>query len=136
MPWWGYLAIYVVGYLATARVIYSMLVRDAIEEAEEKNRKLNHDRTGRPYQIRSKGYEFDEEEQGLCLGKAVGLGALWPLVITVGPAIAFIGRTTKAEKDMKRRADEAKELEALRKQAKELGLPFPNIDIKPLGETP
>lgn len=132
MAWYWYAAIYVAGYIVAWRIGYSKGIADDLAqlEIENENIRAKNRKSRSPFdqQEERKLRTRDREENA---GFAAAAAAIWPLLAVIVPAYLFATRTTPAEKRYSKREADRKELVSLRKQAKELGLPFPEVDNEP-----
>lgn len=128
MPGWIYPLAYLIGYTLCWRVLYSNFMATEIEMMKQRNAEFK--RSNRQTNIWANRHKLatkvsDDDRGKVVLGSAlVSIG--WPLLVVAGPMYMFATRTTKAEKELV----DQQELDRLRKQAKDLGLPFPD-EIEP-----
>lgn len=135
MPWYWYLVVYVAGFTVAWRVGYSWKTGRELERLDRKR------------QIRGRGRHHggvrcneayccgktkldDHERTDLAVFSAIA-AAFWPILAIGFPAFLFATRPTRAERQLEQREADRAELDRLRKQAKELGLPFPEVTSYP-----
>lgn len=132
MPWYLWIGIWIAGFVTAWRVGYSWKVGQELEKLEHRNR-------GRRVASRHPGGRRCNEDY--CCGKvelndhertdyavfSAIAAVFWPIFAIGFPAFLFATRPTRTERRVEQREADRLELTKLRKQAKELGLPFPEI---------
>jgi hypothetical protein len=131
MAWYWYVAIYVAGYIVSWRVGYSWVIGRELARLEivNKDRSKGHGggrRCSNPYCCKLLKLD-DDDRFDAKMGTAIA-SAFWPVLAIGFPAYLYVTSPTPAEKRLEQREAERAELNKLRKQAKELGLPFPEVD--------
>ncbi len=114
MTGWLILAGYVLAGLVTAyRLIRAEIERIAREELERRRDRMSHGAAAKNKPL------VDMPDRVIAVFLGLAAGAIWPLEAV----IAGVARLVKAPSEQEWERD--RELEALRKQARDLGLPVP-----------